>query len=101
MLGHVLGNCRLPNIDAELEQFTMDPWGAPKWIGQAHLPNEPADVQRDLRPATARSRSQAPIGPKAQAVPADHGVWRDNLQCRKRCRNPAETGKRTAGDPRC
>jgi hypothetical protein len=57
MLGHVLGNCRLPNIDAELEQFPMDARGAPKWIGQAHLPNELADVQRDLRPATARSRS--------------------------------------------
>jgi hypothetical protein len=27
MLGHVLGNCRLPNIDAELEQFPMDARG--------------------------------------------------------------------------
>jgi hypothetical protein len=65
----------------------MDARGAPKWIGQAHLANELADVQRNLRPASARPRSQAPIGPKGQTVPADHRVWRDNLQCRKRCRN--------------
>ena len=31
----VLGNCRLPNIDAELEQFPMDARGAPKWIGRS------------------------------------------------------------------
>jgi hypothetical protein len=30
MLGHVHCNCRLPNIDAELEQFPMDARGASK-----------------------------------------------------------------------
>jgi len=28
---HVLGNRRLPDIDAKLEKFPVDPWSAPEW----------------------------------------------------------------------
>ena len=44
---------RLTNIDAELEQFTMNARSAPEWIRQAKGANKPADLNRRLRP-TAR-----------------------------------------------
>jgi hypothetical protein len=33
---HVLGNRRLGDPEPELEQFTMDSWGAPQWVLLAH-----------------------------------------------------------------
>src|SRR5580693_4586175 len=36
-LGHVLGDARLSDIDAELEEFSMDPRRSPQRIGNAHL----------------------------------------------------------------
>jgi len=36
----------LPNIDAELEKLAMDPWCAPQWVGETHLPNKMTDLQR-------------------------------------------------------
>src|SRR3984893_152471 len=37
---HVLGDGRLADLDAELEQFTMDSRCSPKWVGGVHLPNQ-------------------------------------------------------------
>src|ERR1700730_19037680 len=37
---HVLGDCRLADLDAELEQFTVDSRCTPEGIGAAHLPNQ-------------------------------------------------------------
>src|ERR1700759_4854644 len=39
-LGHVLGDAGLSDIDAELEEFSMDPRRAPQRIGNAHLPDK-------------------------------------------------------------
>ena len=50
--GHILGHARLSDIDAELEQLSMDPRRAPQWIGNAHLADQPADLQRHSRSAT-------------------------------------------------
>ena len=33
---HVLGDRGLPNVDAELEEFSMDPGSAPQRVSQAH-----------------------------------------------------------------
>ena len=41
---HVLGDGRLTDRDAELEQFAMDSRCAPQRIGVAHLPNQVADL---------------------------------------------------------
>ena len=39
---HVLGHCRLGDLDAKLEQLAMNARRAPQWIGKAHLANETA-----------------------------------------------------------
>ena len=52
--GHVLGNSRLSDIDAELKQFAMNPRGAPERIGKADVVDQPADLKRRLRAPTAR-----------------------------------------------
>src|SRR5262245_50052394 len=36
---HILGDARLPNVDAELEQLAVDAWRTPQRIGDAHLPD--------------------------------------------------------------
>src|SRR5471032_3419170 len=52
---HILGHARLSDIDAELEQLSMDPRRAPQRIGNAHLADQPADLRLNSRPATTAS----------------------------------------------
>src|SRR5262245_22282638 len=77
---HVFCDRGLPDIDAELEQFAMDPRGSPQRVGDTHLPNELANLSRCLRPAAARSRFPAPISSEASPVPADHRLRCDDFQ---------------------
>src|SRR5262245_24983005 len=70
---HVLSDRGLPDIDAELEQFPVYSGCAPKWVCDAHLANESADVRGRDRPAAVRSRFPAPIGSEPSTVPA-HSV---------------------------
>src|SRR6266511_2326273 len=89
LLGHVLGDRGLPDLNAELKQLTMDPWRAPERVS--------AYLERCLRPARARPRSPAPIGPQASAVPADHGLRLDDLQSIEHSRSQMiELGKHQA-----
>ena len=37
---HIPSDCRLSDLEAELEQLTVNVWGAPEWIRPAHLANE-------------------------------------------------------------
>src|SRR5471032_1469582 len=64
---HVFGDGRLSNGDAELEQFSMDPRGAPEGVFSAHLSNEGTDIGRDRWPAGLPRRfpasEQAKAGP--------------------------------------
>src|ERR1039457_6911421 len=78
--GHILSHARLSDIDPELEQFSMDPRRAPQWIGNAHLADQPADLQRHNRPATTASRLPAPMRPETRAMPADNGVRLNDRQ---------------------
>jgi hypothetical protein len=39
---HVLGNCRLGDIEAQLEQLTVDAWRSPQLVRPAHFANEGA-----------------------------------------------------------
>ena len=39
---HVPSDCRLSDLEAELEQFTVNVWGAPKAVCTAHLANKRA-----------------------------------------------------------
>src|SRR5208282_1383976 len=52
MFCHVLGNRGLPDINSQLEKFTMDPWCAPQRICDTHIANELSDFTGRLRPAT-------------------------------------------------
>ena len=78
---HVLCHGGLPDIDAELEQFAMDPWCSPERVGDAHLTNELANVLCCAWPPTTPSRLPAPIDPETSTMPADHGLRLDKLQC--------------------
>ena len=40
---HVLGDCRLAGLDAELEQLAVDPGRAPERVGAAHLADQLAN----------------------------------------------------------
>src|ERR1035437_4064750 len=46
---HIPSDRRLGDLEAELEQFTMDAWCAPERVRAAHLANERAQLTRDLR----------------------------------------------------
>src|SRR6476469_8225493 len=69
---HVLRNGGLADIDAELEEFSMDARSAPEWIGEAHLPDQPPDFRRNARPAGTSTRFPAPEGAKACPMPMDN-----------------------------
>src|SRR6266481_2918810 len=47
---HILCDRRLRDLNPELQQLTMDPWRAPKRVGQAHLSDQPPTLRRYLRP---------------------------------------------------
>ena len=77
---HVLGNGRLPDIDAELEQFAMNPRCAPKRVLDTHVSNELTNLQRSLWSATVRSRFPPPIGSESGPVPTDHRLRFENFR---------------------
>jgi hypothetical protein len=94
---HVLGDRRLPNIDAKLEEFAIDPGCPPKRIRDTHLSNELPNLQLCLWPATLRSRFPAPIRAQACAMPADQRLRLDDCQSIQNTAfpryNPAKTSR--------
>src|SRR6201993_335831 len=58
---HVLGHAGLSDIDAELEELSMDPRRSPQRIGNADLADKLAYLQRNRWPATPRFRFSAPL----------------------------------------
>ena len=75
---HVLGDRRLRDLDPELEQFAMDARRAPQPVGQAHLPDQAADLPGNLRPTAPRARLPAPVQSEARPMPSDDGLRLDN-----------------------
>ncbi len=88
---HVFGDGRLADLDAQLQQFSMDPRRTPERVLTAHLPDQVAHVIRNRRPPGPPSRSPAPVQAEATAMPAhqrlgledhrglDHG-WEPTVQ---------------------
>ena len=72
--GHVLGDGRLSDRKAELEQLTVDAWRTPKRILNAHPPDQRPQIRIDLRPTSKRSRFPPPIAAKAGTMPAHEGL---------------------------
>src|ERR1700683_3048903 len=68
---HVLGDCGLADLDAELEQLAMDPGRTPERGGAAHLPNQIANFAIHRRPPG--SRTPAPKQAEALTMPVDDG----------------------------
>src|SRR5450830_930781 len=84
---HIASDRRLSDLEAELEQFTMNVWSTPERVRPAHLANERAQLSRDLRSASTVARSPAPIRPKPSTVPANDRFRPDN---RNRAKNGGE-----------
>ena len=77
---HILGNRRLTHIDAELEQFAMDPGRAPERIGEAYIPDQLADFEWHFWPPHSRARLPSPEQAKPGPVPADNRLRFDDHQ---------------------
>src|SRR5258708_4726683 len=86
---HVPSDRRLRDLEAELEQLTMNTRRAPKRVRTAHLANERAQLSRGLRSANTVAGSPAPIRPKPSTVPAHDGLRPDNRNHLKDGRKPA------------
>jgi hypothetical protein len=89
---HIPSDCRLSDLEAELEQFTVNVRGAPERVRSAHFANERAQLSRDLRSANMVARSPAPIRSKPSAVLANDCLRPDN-------RNRAKDGREPAIEP--
>src|SRR5260221_1071666 len=87
--GHVLCNACLADVDGELEQFAGDGGCAPGRVGQAHVPDQLTDLQRDSRSPAAPSGLPAPEQSKSSTVPANHGLGPDDGQRVYSARNEA------------
>src|SRR3984893_6372676 len=72
-LGHVLGHAGLSDIDAELEEFSMDPRRSPQRIGNAHLADKLAYLRRYSWPAHTAPLLPPPVRSKPRTVPFNHG----------------------------
>jgi hypothetical protein len=57
---HILGNRSLTPIDAEFEEFAVDPGSAPKRVGEAHVADQLADFERDLSVCRQESDTRIP-----------------------------------------
>src|SRR5215831_16073690 len=72
--GHVLGDGRLSDRKAELQQLTVNAWRTPKQIFNAHAPDQRPQIRIDLRATSKRSRLPAPVAAKTGTMPAHEGV---------------------------
>src|ERR1700716_3416621 len=98
-LGHIFSHARLSDRNVELEQLSMNPWRSPQRIGNAHLADKLAYLQRNCWPATPRFRFPAPIQSEASAMPFDYGLRLNNRQRIANAREkPIEANKNQSVD---
>ena len=86
-LDHVLRDAGLSDLEAELEQLTMDARRTPQRIVNAYPPDQRTQVSVDLRPASKRAGFPPPVPAEAGPMPADEGLGafdRDGLQDRRK-----------------
>src|SRR6476620_4581152 len=74
---HVLGDAGLADIDAELEEFSMDARSAPEGICHADLADQLPNFERHLGPAGSPSRLPAPEAAESSTMPP-HNRLRPN-----------------------
>jgi len=94
MLCHVLSDRSLIHVDAELEEFAMDPGSAPQRVGEAHGADQLPDFEPYIRSAVATSRLPSPERTKLSTMPPDNGLRLDDYQgIHNAWRNPIEASK--------
>jgi hypothetical protein len=69
---HVTGDAAFRNIEAELQEFAVDPRRPPTPILRRQASDQRPNLLADRRSAGTTSRSPAPVEAKAGAMPADH-----------------------------
>jgi hypothetical protein len=80
-LRHEPGDGALGNVNAELEELSVDTRGAPQGIRRGHFPDEGRDLDIDRRAASGRlTREPRPVLAKPAALPAQDSVGRDDDQ---------------------
>jgi hypothetical protein len=84
---HVLGHAGLSDIDAELEEFSMDPRRSPQRIGKAHLADKLAYLKR-YKPIEANKSINRSMGLKVCFLGA---VRRRTLICWRNVRISASS----------
>src|ERR1700738_4511463 len=77
---HVLGHAGLSDIDAELEQLSMDPRRSPQRIGNTHLADKLADLLPYGWSASTAPRLPAPVRSEPGTVPFYDSLWLHNRQ---------------------
>jgi len=91
---YILGDRGLANLDAEFEEFSMDPGRAPQRTGQAHVANQLANFERHLWSAAATSRLPSLEQAKTGTMPTDNRLRLDDQQgIHNARRDPIEVGK--------
>src|ERR1700730_8797708 len=71
---HVLGDCRLGDLEPEFEQFTMDARGAPQRVLPAHPPDKIAQLRAYSGSSWPTASFPAPIRPKPCSMPPQDRV---------------------------
>ncbi len=66
---HVLRDCRLGDLEAELEKLTVDVWGTPERVLETHSSNKVAHLFVDPRSATEGTGLPSPERTEAPAMP--------------------------------
>jgi hypothetical protein len=77
---HIFRDRGLTHIDAELEQFAMDPGCAPNRVGEAHVADQLADFEWHFRSAAASARLPSPEQAKPGPMPVDNRLRLDDHQ---------------------
>src|SRR5665647_1322103 len=80
---HVFAHAGIADVNAELEEFTVDARSAPKRVFAAHLPNQLTDFLRHRRAAAlAAANLPSPKQSKSLAVPSYDGSRFDDAKSR-------------------
>ena len=80
-LRHEPGDGALGNLDAKLEELSVDARGAPQRIRGGHLPDQGGDLGVEGRaPSGWAAREPGPVLAEAAALPAQDSVGRDDDQ---------------------
>src|SRR5471030_1968594 len=75
---HVFRHRRLGNLDAELEQLTMDLGRSPERVLKAHSSDQVANLPIDPRSATEWTGLPSPVSGEPHSVPAHDRLGPDN-----------------------